>query len=188
MRIFRILIALLLSVSILGCAGVGMFGDARDYKDNLRDPDLKVSEHNAVYRFSWFRSFNEPYVIRVEKSDDGAEITVRTVRDEKLVVDNTHIDKNRWAEFLKNINQIGFWVSISPSLVEFQNEDIDCEARQLELCEMIVTADGASWVFEGAHNGNYHWLAGVSPQNGPLYELGVYMLSFAGVKYHGPLY
>jgi hypothetical protein len=156
----------------------------------LEDKRLSLSDNQTTYRFTWLRSFNEPYVVRIDRTESGAEITVRTLLNRRVEVARHAISEAEWKDFLAFIYRIGFWTAVDPSLQKFQNEDLECQTRRNKrpLCEITVTADGAEWSVEAVHDGHYHSLTDNSPQSGALYEIGVHMLEVAHVHFHGKLY
>jgi hypothetical protein len=182
----------LLLVVAFGAYGCASFHDCCEprLERPLLDKPLSISEHQAIYRFSWFRSFNEPYVVRIERTKRGAEATVRTVMNGRLEISQRHLSELEWKQFLEFVYNVGFWAAANPTIVKFQNEDLECQSRRtkLSLCEITVTADGASWTVESTHDGHYHWLSDNSPSSGALYELGLHMLQIADVRFHGPVY
>ena len=135
--------------------------------------ELRADRKSEVYRFSWFRSFHHPLVVRLEKRGEGGSLRLVQFRridkkpqqlvEEKIV----NIDAKAWAEFTNKVDQSAFWTT--PSQVK---QDLG--------------TDGSRWILEGVRSGTYHVIDRWSPTEfqafKPYVELCLSFLQLAGFK------
>lgn len=107
-----------------------------------------------IYRFSWFRSFHSPVVIRIQKKGFSFHFSAKVLQEgyedvPDEVIDSTERFMNffEWHVFKEKLGKAGFW--------QLPVEDTEEQGM-----------DGAQWVMEGIQNGKYHvverWSAGSS--------------------------
>lgn len=178
----RAFLVLICSFLLLGAK----YGDPRDRGEVLNDPALPINESSTFYRFTWERSFHNPYVIRISNVKDVITLTVRTLINKKLVVKEKVWSKQQWLNFIRIVSESGFWSAPNPKYVDFDNYPLKCE--YIQPCTISIIADVAGWLIEASHKGRYNWLSERSPKKGSIRKLGLYMLKISGEKVMGPIY
>jgi len=146
---------------------------ARWYAEELRglkEPSLSepASSGESIYRFTWLRTFHHPIVVRIAIHASGTgTLTVRMsdgaggYAPGKLILNSAReISMTEVRHVLDTVDAMNFW-QMPPS------------AGPLYL-------DGAEWMFEASVRDKYHVVDRQSPQDGPLRELGLYLVLTLG--------
>ena len=131
----------------------------------LEDFSYKADES---YRLIWIPTFDSPTVIRVWRTDGEYFIVTKRLSRNKnnleiggIVFNQTRtISKSKWNDFVNLTNSGCFWKAPS-----FINE--------------IPETDGASWIFEGVSNGDYHIVDRSNPSD---YMIEIYKNLFRMTK------
>lgn len=131
----------------------------------LTDFSYKADES---YRLIWIPTFDSPTVIRVWRSGDEYFIVTKRLHRNinnleigKLVLNQTRsITKSEWIDFV-NLTENGCFWKVPTNIEE------------------IIGNDGASWIFEGYSNGEYHLLDRSNPSN---YMIEIYRNLFKMTK------
>jgi hypothetical protein len=157
-----------LGVFALGKSDDGDFL-ARWYAEELRglkEPSLSenVPAREPVYRFLWLRTFHHAIAVRITiHPNGGGTITVKMADGGggyppgKLILDSTReISLPEVRHALDLVDAMDFW-RMPPELGP-------------------LYPDGAEWIFEASDHGKYHVIDRQSPQDGPVRELGVYLV------------
>jgi len=147
------------------------------YSTHLRaaqEPSLYLASTRAApgptYRFTWLRSFHEPVVFRVDARPDGAMIFTA-----------------------KKLSGYGGY---GPGRVEARvdralSTDVAARFRRMLSTSRLFDLppkgcgpgpDGADWIFEANEGGAYRYVARWAPENGPVREAGLLLMSFTGWK------
>lgn len=124
--------------------------------------EMTRSREANVYRFLWLRSFHRPIALRLEIAD--GTLTVKELSGAggydpgklrfNIIVPMTAAEVS---SFLRAVDDIGFW--------------------QLPTHEAARNGvDGAQWVLEGVHAGQYHVVDHWSPREGPYRDLCLMLL------------
>jgi len=135
------------------------------------------SASNESYRFLWLRSFHHPIAIRIDINNDGTSRLTTKVSDGKggyeqgkLIVNRKRrLTKEQTSWFLDRVKELGFW---DLPAYEKQTEETGPNGERT----VIVTLDGAQWIFEGIKDKKYHVVNRWSPANGAIHALGIVML------------
>ena len=130
-----------------------------------------ASPHTESYRFTWLRSFHAPVVIRVDRLAGGEmRLTAKRLsghggygpgRIEALVERNLSSTE---AAQLERTLSAGRILELAPR---------DCRDG----------ADGASWIFEANHSGDYSYLMRWTPEDGAVREIGLLLIGFTGWRF-----
>lgn len=126
---------------------------------------------NEIYRFTWLRTFHEPIVIRIEKTENEIQLIAKRTDGAggygpgQLVetIQTKLIDKE-WDKFKGLIADIDFW-NLSP--IEITN---------------ILGCDGAQWILEGSKDGEYHMIDRWSGDDKETGKACLYLLELSGLK------
>jgi hypothetical protein len=150
---------------------------------------------HEVYRFTWIRSFNEPVVIRVDKTDKGILMTTKKLGGHPPTVPYA-IARSRqtfpaldypaaysynpfWVDTTRNMNEEDFTELISlidtvklyslPSMVHHQ---------------CLWGSDGAEWIIEAQKADGYYCAYRWSPRkHTPLNDVGRLMIKLSGLRH-----
>lgn len=122
-----------------------------------------------IYRFTWLRTFHNPYIFTIVISEKNSFIIVKKLdgaggyKPGKLVRNDTlKINSEDKDMFIKSLEESKFWT--------------------LETNEKVMGLDGAEWLLEGRKKGNYHLVKRWSPKNGNFRESCLKMLQISNVK------
>ena len=109
---------------------------------------------NEIYRFSWFRSFQWPIVIKLEKKNDAVIISWKKFglatepkKFKLLATGQKNIDKKSWQRFKDRFDRTDFW-----------NMESEIKLPGSHF-------DGATWILEGKIVGRYHTVSRWSPND-----------------------
>jgi hypothetical protein len=137
----------------------------------MNEPSLSLPQRpqTEAYRFLWLRSFDNPIVVRIWRSESKVYLVTKQLDGDgghhpgKLIVNKTRSLTNKeWAEFAKHLEQSSYWTLAT---------DID-----------DVGNDGAQWVLEGAREGRYHIVDRWSPKDSSYRRACSYLLELSGLK------
>lgn len=110
----------------------------------LSEPVLSDSLPTKVFRFTWLRSFHNPIVIGLERSNDSISVYWKVndgaggYEPGKIIENSSKtLTIKEWEDYVASINSIDFWNL--PTM----------ETR-------IFGTDGAQWILEGKELGKYH--------------------------------
>ena len=130
--------------------------------------EMRADRAAHVYRFLWLRTFHHPIAIRVDlgKAANGI-LTVKELSGAggyepgsirfKTVVPLT---AGEVSSFLSAVKDVGFWgMPTEPPPTD------------------SIACDGAQWVLEGVHDGQYHVVDRWSPDPGPYRDLCLQLLA-----------
>jgi hypothetical protein len=138
--------------------------EASLYKASL-DP---ANAATKTYRFTWLRSFHEPVVIRINEAPKG---------EMRLTA------KRLTGQGGTEPGHVGVTVARTLSVQEsgklralIARDDL----ANLEPADCAMGADGAQWILESRTGGAYHFAHRWSPKNGPVREIGLYLLTLTG--------
>jgi uncharacterized protein YneR len=179
-------------MSTKNCSGVYALDDMGWYRKQMRAaqvlPLCKTSNiQKESFRFTWLRTFDNPIVVTLKKT--GNKIQLYAVRldgaggyDPGKITErrNEVITPKEYDEFSKIIEESNFWTRKS----EYQ---IFQEAVE-NSGEVIVTTDGAQWIFEGSNYYKVHSFDRTSPNEDAIYKIGIFLLEKSKVKLNGPIY
>lgn len=125
-----------------------------------------------IYRFTWLRSFNNPFSFRIQKKGTDAFLVVKQASGKggynpgKIVVDTIiPITQIEWNNFIERVERMKYWET--PMLGE------QCET------------DGAQWILEGTSGKHYHLSIWCSPSLGRgdgFKDCCQYLLTLSGIK------
>ena len=141
----------------------------------LDEPSLLARKGNGhAYRFLWLRTFHEPIVIRIMILDDGSGTVEVKVADGKggyepgeiIVSEEKTLAPEDVERFLSAVKKAQFWN----------------EPAQEEIDEQEIRLDGAQWILEGVHQGEYHVVSRWSPDKGPYRKLCLLMIKLGEVE------
>ncbi len=76
------------------------------------------------------------------------------------------LPRQQTQDFLGRVERVRFW-------------EMPTEERK---SSDVVCLDGAYWIIEGVKGGSYHVVERYCPDDGPVRELGLLAISFAGLK------
>jgi hypothetical protein len=113
------------------------------YSGDLRafnEPVLNKVQSENVYRLTWLRSFHNPIVVGLEKTNHAVTVYWKE-RDKsgKIINDKSRmLTQKEWTDVVASIQAINFWNM--PSL-KLNNAG---------------ALDGAQWILEGKASGSYH--------------------------------
>lgn len=134
---------------------------------SINEPSLSCGTGDDSYRFVWSNvATNSALVVRVAHARGGWEAA--GVRMASLV------DRR---PTLKNVNQL--------SQEQVEHLFTTLEAAKFWAAPSYTrdpgVSDGDAWIFEGRRNGGYHSIRRWNLRNGPLREVGVTLVKFAGI-------
>lgn len=126
------------------------------------------NQHNAVYRFTWLRSFHSKIVVRVWTNGRVRNLSVKELSSEsqnqnaQITVDQSRgLTEDEWTAFARLLDEACPW-TLPPTKGN------------------ALAMDGAWWVFEASSNENYHVVARQSPERS-YRELCLYMVKLSGL-------
>ena len=137
----------------------------------MKEPSLSLprKRKTETYRFLWLRSFDNPIVVRIWRSESNVNLVTKQLDGDgghhpgKLVVTKARTLSNKeWGEFTKYLEQSSYW-TLPTDIGDIGN-------------------DGAQWVLEGARENRYHVVDRWSPKNGSYREACFYLLELSGLK------
>jgi hypothetical protein len=138
---------------------------------SMKEP-LLFNKKTSVetYRFLLLRTFHNPIVIRLEKSNN--DYTVYWKESDgysggyskgKVIEDgNKKVNREDWQEFQTLIDSVQFW-----SLTHEQN---------------LLGTDGANWILEGSTPSKYQVIDRWSPEKGSFYNTCMFLLNLSDLK------
>jgi hypothetical protein len=128
--------------------------------------ELSQESKQQVYRFLWLRTFDQPVAIRVEFLPDESSILTVKIADGvgggppgKLIENlRKEISRDKTRAFLDDLEGLKYWdlPSMDPK---------------------PGGSDGARWVIEAAKGGRYKIVDRWSPKDGPVRDLGLYLVT-----------
>ena len=111
-----------------------------------------------IYRFLWLRTFNNPVLIRIEKSNKDFKLFWKVTngaggyKPGNLILNKEKkITEYDWNSFLKLIDISNFW--------KMKTVKVD-----------IPGNDGAQWILEAQSDGKYQVVDRWTPQQGDFYD------------------
>ena len=123
-----------------------------------------------IYRFSWFRSFHLPVVIRIEKKGFDFSLSAKMLwqaydGESNTVWDSTQYSMSyfQWQIFKNRLNKAKFWE------MPFEED----EERGM---------DGATWVMEAYKNGRYQFIRRWSPGATDFANACKYLITLSGLE------
>jgi len=144
---------------------------------SMNEPSLSCSRPMAseVYRFTWLRSFHEPWAIRVERTASGALLLAVETNGKggqgagrPTYTVSRELGNSGWNTMAACIQAADFW--------------------RLPLKDQSFGLDGAEWIFEGLRAGEYRVISRWSPGTGSFYDLGRCFMQLAGLGQITPVY
>jgi hypothetical protein len=154
--------------------------------NTLEEPSLyEISQKNdfQCYRFLWLRSFHEPVSFRITvNKNNEAVLNVKMANGAGGykpgdIKENFEINLNseQVIKFLDKVSTANFWDLIpDENPIEMINEKGEVE--------ILVTADGAEWVYEGIKDKTYHIVTRRSPDAGDYRNIGLYLIMLSGLN------
>jgi hypothetical protein len=139
------------------------------------------------YRLIWLRSFHNPIVVTLERN--GASVELQAVRLDgaggyepgKIVEKRDRsLSMEEFREFSTSLHEMDFWTL--KTLDQLRREAAS------ESDAIIVSADGARWILEGATEKSAHCADRWSDASGPFIDAALFLLRKSGVHINGPLY
>jgi hypothetical protein len=139
------------------------------------------------YRLTWLRSFHNPIVVTLERN--GASIEVTAIRLDgaggyepgKIVEKRArYLSMDEFREFSTSLHKMDFWTL--KTLDQLRREAAS------ESDAIIVGADGARWILEGATEKFAHCADRWSDASGPFIDTALFLLRKSGVYINGPIY
>jgi hypothetical protein len=133
-----------------------------------------LHDQNSSYRFLWLRSFHDPIVVRIERSDDG--VAFLTAKQRAGGIGFQGHDKNLSRALTPvEVDQLNSTLAATGVLGERPKT---CDSG----------ADGARWLIEAADSrGTYSYVSRWTPREGPSREFGEFMIGLTGWDV-GPVY
>jgi len=122
----------------------------------MKEPVLyNDTSKNEIYRFSWFRSFDDPIAIRIEKSKDTYLLYWKSCYNKvdkpmALLIDERKIiDKATWDLFKDKLKKLAYWKMDTNDPPE----------------PGTIRLDGSNWILEGKTATKYHVVDRWSPDS-----------------------
>jgi len=145
-----------------------------DHLQGFEEPLIySRNDDTEIYRFLWMRSFDEPFVIRMEKTKEEQYVIVKKKNGisggqlgEIVMNDTIPLSESQWADFVDVLNESDFW-----------------ETPSIEKTEQLIN-DGAYWIVEGRLHDKYHVVYRHSPsryRDPKFRQLGLYMLELCNL-------
>lgn len=130
----------------------------------MKEPLLYNKKINKqVFRFTWLRTFDNPIIVRLEKTDkctltwkmsDGAG----GYDPGNLIIEKSkEIELTKWDDLQKLISKSDFW--------------------NLDLGRISSGLDGSEWILEGYEPTRYRAITAWTPREGKFYEACCYLLN-----------
>ncbi|MCP4582991.1 MAG: hypothetical protein GY839_15390 [candidate division Zixibacteria bacterium] len=148
----------------------------------LEEPSIYQQKNNdicKVFRFTWLRSFHKPIAVRLVVNNDSTGVMYIKKSDGRggyssgeLIINNIkELVEVKTLNFLYLLENRHFW-----ELPIHDPED-------------LLGRDGAQWIVEGLWEGKYHIVDRWSPIDGPVRDLGLYLLFLSELDiYEGDIY
>jgi hypothetical protein len=121
-----------------------------------------------AYRFTWLRSFHEPIIVRVDVSSDG-EMRLTA----KRLTGKGGYDPGRVGTTVQRALS-------APEENKLRKLFNDNMAISPDSADCIIGSDGAEWILETRVGDSYHFAHRFMPNDGPVREIGLYLLSLTG--------
>lgn len=125
----------------------------------------------SALRFTWLRTFHSPVVIRAEERGEGSYWLVAKELSGAGGYDPGNIKRSMERKLsrdeMQRLRQL-----LARNLF-FQLRSKDC----------ALGCDGSVWIFESLDQQGYHLLTRWSPDDGPVREVGEFMLTLTGWKF-----
>ena len=137
----------------------------------MKEPSLSLPQRpqTQTYRFLWLRSFDNPIVVRIWRSESKVYLVTKQLDGDgghhpgKLVVNSTRsLSSKEWDEFTKHLEKSSYW-TLPTDIGDIGN-------------------DGAQWVLEGARDGRYHVVDRWSPKDDSYRRSCSHLLELSGLK------
>jgi hypothetical protein len=138
----------------------------------MKEPSLSVGQKRETesYRFLWLRSFDNPIVVRIWRSESNVYLITKQLDGDgghhpgKLVVNKSRsLSMKEWDEFTALLQQSSYWTQ--PTTID------------------DLGNDGAQWILEGAKEGRYHIVDRWTPKtDDPHRKACWYLLELSGLK------
>jgi hypothetical protein len=134
---------------------------------SINEPSLSCGKGEDSYRFLWSNAAtNSALVISVAHNRggwDAAGVRMASLVDRRPTLKNkTQLSQEQVEHLFTTLETAKFWTT--PSYTRDPG-----------------VSDGDAWIFEGRRNGGYHSIRRWNLRNGPLRELGVTLVKFAGI-------
>jgi hypothetical protein len=136
----------------------------------MREPLLfnrKVD--NETFRFTWLRSFDEPIIIGINKSEKKYILYWKKLKFNEnyepieLILDESKsITKNDWNNFKTLVEKADFW--------------------NMEIGRYSMDNDGSEWILEGVNSKKYKVVSVFYPEKGNFYNACDYLISLTNLK------
>lgn len=125
--------------------------------------------NKEVYRFTWLRTFDNPVVVRIEKTgkkykliwklcDGAGGYEPGNLKINKSV----EINSEKWEMFKSKLDSLNYW--------------------NMSLGRMSFGSDGSEWILEGVDKDKYKVVTIWSPSDGKFYDACNYLLSLTDLK------
>ena len=132
----------------------------------------------GVLRFTWLRSFDAPVMVRVEAmADDSLRLTATELSGAGGYGPGRVA---RRAERLLSADEARRLIALVNS-AKVLDPPPTCPPSEID--EVVVYADGASWIIEANGPGGYRFVDHHSPRSGPVHDLGLHLLGLTGWTY-----
>jgi hypothetical protein len=138
----------------------------------MKEPSLSVGQKRDIesYRFLWLRSFDNPIVVRIWRSQSNVYLITKQLDGDggrhpgKLVVNKSRsLSMKEWDEFITLLGQSSYWTS--PTTID------------------DLGNDGAQWILEGAKEGRYHIVDRWTPKADDNHRKACwYLVELSGLK------
>jgi len=123
-----------------------------------------------IYRFTYFRSFHNPIVIRIEMENNICKIYYKVWDIYKdsfpgviIIDDNKEININDWSKFQQFIKASNFW-------------------NRKDYGRPIMGIDGSEWIMEGVNPEEYKVITEWSPRIGNFRDACLFLLSLTDLE------
>lgn len=126
---------------------------------------LEKTDKN-IFRFLWLRSFDKPYVIRIEKDKDNIMLYLKSYDSGEKIIDTSKIvTKQEWNDFKILVSEIKTW------------GDYSCVG-----C-INYGEDGSDWVYEYLTPDSYKIKSEWSPnKESEFAAIGLYLIKLCGLE------
>ncbi|WP_299890930.1 hypothetical protein [uncultured Lacinutrix sp.] len=141
-----------------------------EYLFGMKEPLLfnrKID--NAIFRFTWLRSFDEPIVIRITETEQKYHLNWKKLKlnenhkpIEIILDESKSITKNEWESFNELVRKADFW--------------------NMRLGRYSIDTDGSEWILEGVNSENYRVVSVFYPEKGDFYNACNYLISLTNLK------
>ena len=144
----------------------------RWFSEQLRamgEPSLSCGTAGRVYRFTWLRSFDHPVAVRVTDSGSRGRLDAIELDGAGGYAPGKPLRRKSFVLGKKSMAKLRATMAA---------------AWELSATEPSSGRDGAEWIIEVAEDGRHHAVLRWSPEQGPVRDLGLRLLSESGWKYH----